>query len=113
MPRVAFITVAGFLALAIIGCASQPISKPVRTSLANGQSHFRPIGLAIDPRGGILVTDSFHNRVLWMSGTGRILASWGNRGRALGQFRRPLGLAVDSLRDTSGRRTFSTVGCSA
>lgn len=50
--------------------------------------------LALDAQGHIYL--SVGNRVEEVSATGKLLADWGGRGAAIGQFNGPMGIAVDT-----------------
>ncbi len=54
-----------------------------------------PLGLAVDTRGYVLVSDTQHHRILVLSETGALASTWGEYGQAPGQLHSPAGLAVD------------------
>ena len=58
----------------------------------------RPIGIAVSPRGELLVTDADNNRLLRYDGDGRLLdvAGEGGRGAGTNGFNTPAGVALDS-----------------
>ena len=55
-----------------------------------------PRGIAVDPEGGILVTDSGTHRVRRFAADGTPIASFGSRGKGPGQFEEPVGIATGS-----------------
>lgn len=55
----------------------------------------RPIGIAVAPSGDVLVTDA-RLRVVRFNAAGEFLGEWGNEGDGPGEFRNPVGVAVDS-----------------
>lgn len=55
---------------------------------------FNPRGLAVDRNGLIYVADTGGSRVLRLDKDGRLLAQWGGRGAALGQFNEPSSLVT-------------------
>jgi DNA-binding beta-propeller fold protein YncE len=55
-----------------------------------------PTKLALDAQGNLYVTEEYQGRVLKLSPTGKILASWGSQGTDTDQFAQPRGIAVDA-----------------
>ncbi len=80
------------------GChALMPTVKPIELTWARDVGIQQPVGIALHPRGGVLVADSGNNRVVWLSDCGDTRAVWGGgEGEQPGQFRRPLGVATGS-----------------
>ena len=74
-----------------------------------GSGQFRdPNGLAVDEQGNVFVADTLNHRIQKLAADGSPLAAWGNveggphqdayetsRGRGIGEFRYPTGLALD------------------
>ncbi|HEY2767452.1 MAG TPA: NHL repeat-containing protein [Solirubrobacteraceae bacterium] len=56
-----------------------------------------PVAVAVARSGNLYVADSDADRVLVLSSSGALLASWGGPGRAPGHFGEPAGIAVDRL----------------
>jgi DNA-binding beta-propeller fold protein YncE len=56
----------------------------------------RPLAVAVGAKGTIYVGDTGNARVVELDPAGRLIASWGGRGRAPGRFVAPSGMAVDS-----------------
>jgi DNA-binding beta-propeller fold protein YncE len=54
-----------------------------------------PEGLAIDEQGNLLVVDTWNNRVLRADGSGKLLASFGEKGSKAGQFMCPRSATTD------------------
>jgi DNA-binding beta-propeller fold protein YncE len=50
----------------------------------------------VDQQGNLYVADAENDRIQRLSPAGEPLAQWGTRGSALGQFRRPRGVALDA-----------------
>lgn len=76
--------------------AIAPASTPIPTALPALLDH--PDELAIDAQGNMFVTEGFegaHSRVLKLSPTGQLLATFGTDGSGPGQFNSPLGVALD------------------
>src|SRR5690349_16081374 len=80
------------------------VSAPRAPSVsASGHSHVsthldHPDELAVDVQGNIFVTEGFQgasSRVLKLSPTGKLLASFGANGSGRRQFNSPLGVALD------------------
>ncbi len=67
------------------------------TDLLNpaGDEMWGPRSIAVDDEGNVLVADTGTHRVRVFSVEGEPLASFGERGKALGQLREPVGLTVD------------------
>ncbi|HYN70153.1 MAG TPA: NHL repeat-containing protein, partial [Candidatus Eisenbacteria bacterium] len=68
-----------------------------------------PRGIAVDPKGNILVADTQNNRIQRFAPDGTFLASFGKRGVGPGEFNEPNGVAVDSrghifVADTANQR---------
>lgn len=55
----------------------------------------RPTGVAVDPRGSVIVADTHYHRVLRYSPDGDPLGEFGSEGQGSGQFIYPTGLAVE------------------
>ena len=55
-----------------------------------------PWGIALDADGNAYVTQSTEERVVKFDPQGEILFQWGERGSGDGQFRQPMGVALDS-----------------
>lgn len=55
----------------------------------------RPLGIAVDSAGNVLVTDVYACRVTRFSPEGELLSSFGETGNTLGNFVRPKHIAVD------------------
>ncbi len=55
----------------------------------------QPVGIAVDPNGGLIVADSGNHRLVRISESGTVAATYGEYGTRPGQFRRPLGATVD------------------
>lgn len=53
-------------------------------------------GIALDAEGNAYVTQPTEERIVKLSPQGEILFKWGERGGGDGQFRQPMGLAIDS-----------------
>jgi DNA-binding beta-propeller fold protein YncE len=60
------------------------------------QSFRRPLAVAAGANDTIYVADTGNARVVALDAGGRLIASWGGRGRAPGRFGAPGGIAVDS-----------------
>jgi DNA-binding beta-propeller fold protein YncE len=56
----------------------------------------RPLAVAVGANDTIYVADTGNARVVQLDAGGRLIASWGGRGRAPGHFEAPGGIAVDS-----------------
>ena len=54
----------------------------------------RPTGLAVDPKGDLLVADTHYHRVLRYSADGTLLGQFGSEGSGPGQFLYPTGIAI-------------------
>lgn len=54
----------------------------------------RPTGLAVDPRGDLVVADTHYHRILRYSPDGELRGEFGSEGTGPGQFIYPVGLAV-------------------
>jgi DNA-binding beta-propeller fold protein YncE/transcriptional regulator with XRE-family HTH domain len=54
-----------------------------------------PVGVAVDSHGAVYVTDTYRDRILKLSRSGRVQATWGGPGSGPGRFDVPLGIAVD------------------
>lgn len=68
-----------------------------------------PVGIAVDHRDRICVTDTFNCRIQLFEGDGTVVSAWGSFGNAPGQFNCPQGVAVDGeerlfIADTYGNR---------
>jgi YD repeat-containing protein len=71
----------------------------VITQAADGK-RLMPNGLAVDPAGNVLITDSDHHRVEVFNSNGNFVRRFGGGwGTATGQFRHPQGLTVDPQGD--------------
>ena len=81
-----------WLTPATIACNS---SRPTATLLTTWAGLHAPAGIALDGLGNLYVADSTADRVVELAPDGIPLGSWGTSGVALGQFRQPLGVAVD------------------
>jgi hypothetical protein len=93
--------------------SDQPHGRIVKFNVANGavvnllgQQGFgagelnSPYGLARDPAtGDIYVAERGNNRVSRFTSAGAFVMSWGTAGSAAGEFREPIGLAVDAAGD--------------
>jgi hypothetical protein len=74
-----------------------PTLAPVPTAIPALLDH--PDELAVDAQGNIFVTEGFqgaHSRVLKLSPSGQLLATFGTDGSDPGQFNSPLGVALDA-----------------
>jgi sugar lactone lactonase YvrE len=60
----------------------------------------QPDAVAVAPNGDVLVADTGNNRIVKMSRSGALLATWGSTGSRPGQFVLPRGLAVDMKGNT-------------
>lgn len=73
---------------------------PMEQPWPSGTGHGRPCtpegGLAVDGQGNIYVADTGNNRIDKLAPDGTLLAEWGTKGTAPGQFDGPRGVAVDS-----------------
>ena len=56
---------------------------------------FAPFGLCITPDQTMFVADGRANKCLHMTLTGKVIAEWGSKGAAPGQFKMPHGIAAD------------------
>jgi uncharacterized protein (TIGR03663 family) len=56
---------------------------------------YGPRGIAVDPEGNVLVSDTGNKRILKFTSEGQFIQQWGGEGSLDGQFREPVGLAVD------------------
>ena len=71
-------------------------------SEGSGEGQFRfiyigaPIGIAVDSKGNVLVTDSDNERIQKFAADGTFLAQWGSRGSEEGQSASPYDITVDS-----------------
>jgi DNA-binding beta-propeller fold protein YncE len=54
-----------------------------------------PFGVAVDGDHGVYLTDTYRNRILKLSPSGQLQATWGGPGSDPGEFDVPLGIAVD------------------
>jgi len=59
----------------------------------------RPEAIAVDPSGTVFVADAGNDRVVKLSPSGSVLASWGHTGGAGGSFRSPGGIGLDAAGD--------------
>ena len=78
---------------------SGTVEKVIRLEpLAVGEGAPRPIGVAVTPEGGIVVSDAANHRVLILDGEGQLVKTVGTGRRASGSdgFNVPGALAVDS-----------------
>jgi DNA-binding beta-propeller fold protein YncE len=62
--------------------------------IENGQFDF-PCGIAVDPRGNVLVADTNNNRIQKFSPAGVFLGIIGQSGSAQGELKEPSGIAID------------------
>ncbi len=56
---------------------------------------FGPRGIAVDPQGQVLVTDTGNHRIQRFSPTGQFMGAYGGRGAGEGLLAEPVGIAVD------------------
>lgn len=72
--------------------------KPTRDLVNPGDYEmWGPRSIAVDSEGNVLVVDTGTHRVRKFSPEGKLLATVGGRGKALGQFREPVGIASDPV----------------
>jgi DNA-binding beta-propeller fold protein YncE len=94
------------------GQVTPSIPPPQRTSAQEGVANMfkggkgvgtgkfdSPTGIAVDPKGSILVADTGNGRIQKFSSNGAFLASMGSKGTGHGQFQNPNGIAVDRARN--------------
>ncbi len=119
-PQVIAVACGGVLAaiLAAVPLASGPsaLARPVSRAFAvsrpdplahaprfrrtlGPQTLAQPVGVAVDPAGGVWVADTGHDRVVEFSSAGRILAAFGSAGSGRGQLNHPVALAVTPFGD--------------
>ena len=85
----------------LAGCRSAttagrvPIASASLVLLTAGFGLRQPVGIAVDPNGGLIVADSGNHRLVRISESGTVTATYGEYGTRPGQFRRPLGATVD------------------
>jgi DNA-binding beta-propeller fold protein YncE len=70
---------------------------------------FAPFGLALDKDGQLYVADGRAHKVLRLSDSGQVLATWGQKGTAAGEFELPHMLACDAggnllIAEVNGKR---------
>ena len=76
-----------------------------------------PAGVAVGPGDEVFVADTGNNRVVALSSSGVVQATWGQKGAANGHFREPVGIAVDAAgrvfvvdRENNRVQEFSSTG---
>jgi DNA-binding beta-propeller fold protein YncE len=57
---------------------------------------FRSPSIKAAPDGLIYVADAENDRIQVVDGAGRVVAAWGSKGAAPGQFSYPIGIAADA-----------------
>ncbi|MDE2142668.1 MAG: cation transporter [Elusimicrobia bacterium] len=88
---------AGVLATGAAASAAEQIYHLEASWTETGGEHSRfqePMGIAVDSSGDIYVCDSRNRRIVKLSGDGRFLLQFGERGRDAGQFEKPMDVAV-------------------
>lgn len=76
-----------------------PSDKRLRAvaCVVNKRNYVRKaVGLAVDIRGGIYITEGAEHSIKKVDKNGRILLSFGSKGEGKGQFHRPAGIASDA-----------------
>ena len=86
-----FLAVAIGLLVVLYSRKEEPISK-WRTF--GKEQLFFPQGLASSPSGEIIVTDTYHHRMVVFTHEGNLSHTWGGRGEGAGEFDHPSGVAV-------------------
>jgi DNA-binding beta-propeller fold protein YncE len=81
-----------------LGVWSRPGSASGSSASAARAAHgfHRPLAVAAGARGTIFVANTGNARVVQLDAAGRLIATWGGRGRAPGRFVAPGGIVVDS-----------------
>jgi len=75
------------------------INEPKLTfgSKGNENGQFKnPCGIAVNPKGNILVSDFDNHRIQIFNSDGQFLSTFGSYGNRNGQFNRPFGIAINS-----------------
>jgi tripartite motif-containing protein 71 len=70
-------------------------NAPAGATVPAADSFRRPVAVAVGPGDTIYVANTGNARVVELGADGRLIASWGGRGRAPGRFQAPDGIAVD------------------
>ncbi len=87
------------MAALILGCGAPSQTAPhflaqwTQYPGAGGIDH--PEGLSIDPKGNLLVADTWNNRILRVDTNGKLISSFGERGKKAGQFECPRSVTTD------------------
>ena len=67
-----------------------------RTHLTSARGHFNlPYGVAVNGLGEIYVADTHNHRIQMFTSAGKLIRTWGGKGKAPGQFDTPRGIALD------------------
>ena len=53
-----------------------------------------PVDVAVNAKGLVYVVDQYHHRIQIFSPDGHFMNAWGGKGKMLGQFNGPTGLAI-------------------
>jgi sugar lactone lactonase YvrE len=74
----------------------EPFPPFKRTHLTSKPGDFNlPYGVAVNGLGELYVADTHNHRIQWFTPQGKLIKTWGRKGRAPGEFDTPRGLTVD------------------
>src|SRR6188474_3013845 len=92
-PITSHITLTCFLVLTLM--LAIPIARAMDAPTYVREWHTKGWSIAYSPDNTLIVADSHSDRIEKYSPSGSLLLSWGTEGNGPGQFRNPLGVAVD------------------